>query len=286
MEDRLVEHVEPPDGWYFNQCDSLTSCLVGWNRSSSNCRGVVSTNGLNAERWHLGDLVRSTWDWEISTSWCPIVWLNWILQGHPWNLDTANSPGPASILLAWHTQVWWVCQTEEFQGEFGHTRRTWVPCPYPWYSPRHIHIRSRTRFYSQYVRIYIYTCYTVPRFNFLLADCAACLTMMLDLKVFGCIHQFTILFTCRVHRHFPGTEQEAARCRYKNQIRAVTLQYEVLKTEKLRRTGPANQCLWVRGCFTKDAGWWSFFDPQERSEWVLGLSHTILLIIDSLLPLA
>lgn len=156
MEDRLVEHVEPPDGWYFNQCDSLTSCLVGWNRSSSNCRGVVSTNGLNAERWHLGDLVRSTWDWEISTSWCPIVWLNWILQGHPWNLDTANSPGPASILLAWHTQVWWVCQTEEFQGEFGHTRRTWVPCPYPWYSPRHIHIRSRTRFYSQYVRIYIY----------------------------------------------------------------------------------------------------------------------------------
>ena len=77
---------------------------------------------------------------------------------------------------------------------------------------------------------------------------------MLDLKVFGCIHQFTILFTCRVHRHFPGTEQEAARCRYKNQIRAVTLQYEVLKTEKLRRTWPANQCLWVRGFLRKMQG--------------------------------
>ena len=98
---------------------------------------------------------------------------------------------------------------------------------------------------SQYNNIYIYIDRYVllcPRFKIFRQTAVTCMFND-DVGFEGCIWMHPpFYFPCRVHRHFPGTEQEAARCRYKNQIRAVTLQYEVLKTEKLRRTGLTNQC--------------------------------------------
>ena len=103
-----------------------------------------------------------------------------------------------------------------------------------------------------------------PRFKIFRQTAVTCMFND-DVGFEGCVWMHPpFYFTCRVHRHFPGTEQEAARCRYKNQIRAVTLQYEVLKTEKLRRTGLTNQCLWVRRFLRKmQSGLWHIFDPRS-----------------------
>lgn len=93
-----------------------------------------------------------------------------------------------------------------------------------------------------------------------------CCMFIDDVGFEGCIWMHPPIYynlTRRVHSHFPGTEQEAARCRYKNQIRAVTLLYEVLKTEKLRRTGPSNQCLWVGDFLRKMQGDDHFLTPRS-----------------------
>ena len=123
--------------------------------------------------------------------------------------------------------------------------------------------------------------------------------LQLKLKLFS--HIFSIFI------HNPYGEPCRFLCR--SQTHAVTLLCEVLKKGKLRRTAHEwamqPDQLWDASLnspssLRSDILFWiisqhisaylsiisAILSLQERSEWVLGLSHTILLIIDSLLPMA
>ncbi len=113
----------------------------------------------------------------------------------------------------------------------------------------------------------------------------ACLTMMLDLRVAcGCIHHFTFLVEFTGISLVQSKKLQGVATRTRSVLLLCSTKYSRQRSWgglDLQTSASEYDDFYER-CNQGDDNLW----PQERSEWVLGLSHTILLIIDSLLPMA